>query len=93
MTTYKNSYKLPSTSNPKNVHLDTAPEDYDFNYMFEVKPLRSDRVELRPFVVCMHNRLRRRGCTQFCSVDCMGWHVADGRAPPPTAYPSLSDTD
>jgi serine/threonine protein kinase len=48
---YTNSYKAPSAEVETNCHLETRPEDYDFNFMFDVKPLRSDRVELRPFVV------------------------------------------
>lgn len=48
---FTNTYKAPSTEVEHNCHLDTKPEDYDFNFMFDVKTLRSDRVELRPFVV------------------------------------------
>lgn len=33
------------------LHAATAEDEYDHNYVFEVKRLRSDRVELRPFTV------------------------------------------
>lgn len=51
---FKNAYTPPSTehSYEKDIHLHTPPEEYDFNYVFPVKTLRSDRVELRPLVVC-----------------------------------------
>ncbi|GMK57360.1 hypothetical protein CspeluHIS016_0401940 [Cutaneotrichosporon spelunceum] len=51
---YINNYKAPSVDVETNCHLETKPEDYDFNFMFDVKPLRSDRVELRPFVPSLH---------------------------------------
>ena len=34
---------------------DESVDDYDFNFMFKVKTLRSDRVELRPFIVIIDN--------------------------------------
>ena len=57
--TYKNTYKpAEPPSYPANVHLDTPAEEYDFNFCDEVKVLRSDRVELRPYVVsCPSSRL------------------------------------
>jgi hypothetical protein len=49
---FVNKYKAPETSIPKGIHGDTPIEEYDFNYCFDIKTLRSDRVELRPFLVC-----------------------------------------
>lgn len=53
MTVYKNDYKAPSVDIPPNIHLDTKAEDYDLNFCLPVpsKPLRTDKVELRPFIV------------------------------------------
>jgi len=51
MSAFLNTYKAPSTSLPRDLHLHTPLEEYDFNYVFEVKTLRSDRVEMRPYVV------------------------------------------
>lgn len=51
MTSYVNNYKAPSADIPRDCHLHTPPEEYDHNYIFEVKPLQSDRVEMRPFIV------------------------------------------
>jgi hypothetical protein len=48
---FVNNYKAPETSIPKGIHGDTPIEKYDFNYCFDIKTLRSDRVELRPFLV------------------------------------------
>lgn len=48
---YFNSYQHPARDLPKDIHLNTPPDEYDFNYVFEVKELKSDRVELRPLVV------------------------------------------
>lgn len=48
---YLNSYQHPTRTLPKDIHLSTPPDEYDFNYVFEVKELKSDRVELRPLVV------------------------------------------
>jgi hypothetical protein len=50
---YLNTYRRPTPSVPDDVHLNTPPEAYDFNFPFEVKLLSSDRVQLRPFVVRM----------------------------------------
>lgn len=51
MTVYKNDYKAPVVDVPPNVHLETKAEDYDLNFCLPVKVLRSDRLELRPFIV------------------------------------------
>lgn len=48
---YLNSYQHPTPNLPKDIHLNTPPDEYDVNYVFEVKELKSDRVELRPLVV------------------------------------------
>ena len=47
---YKNSYTLPKVV-IDDYHETTPEEEYDHNFVFEVKALRSDRVELRPFIV------------------------------------------
>lgn len=49
--TYLNFYQHPTSNLPKDIHLNTPPDQYDFNYVFEVKKLKSDRIELRPLVV------------------------------------------
>lgn len=56
-TTYKNTYKASAPVITQNIHLDTPPEEYDFNYCGEIKVLRSDRVELRPYVPSLHAKL------------------------------------
>jgi hypothetical protein len=48
---FVNGYKAPETSIPKGIHGVTPIEEYDFNYCFDIKTIRSDRVELRPFLV------------------------------------------
>lgn len=50
-STFLNSYRRPSPDLPRDLHLHIPAEEYDHNYVFEVKTLRSDRVELRPYVV------------------------------------------
>lgn len=47
---YKNSYS-PPTVKIDNFHENTPEDEYDHNYVFEVKALKSERVELRPFIV------------------------------------------
>jgi hypothetical protein len=54
---FVNKYRATETSIPKGIHSSTPLEEYDFNYCFEVKTLRSDRVELRPFLVGYYNGL------------------------------------
>ncbi|KAL7423019.1 hypothetical protein Q5752_002318 [Cryptotrichosporon argae] len=51
---FKNTYVAPTSSVPVDAHKDTPANDYDFNFMYEVKTLRSDRVEMRPFVPSLH---------------------------------------
>jgi hypothetical protein len=48
---YRNDYKPSAVPMPQGIHLDTPADKYDFNYVGEIKVLRSDRVELRPYVV------------------------------------------
>jgi hypothetical protein len=48
---FLNTYKPPVVDVPRDIHSTTPPEEYDHNFMFEVRTLRSDRVEMRPFVV------------------------------------------
>ena len=52
MATYKNTYKPPIPAIDGAAALKVPAEDYDFNFCFPVTKLRSDRIELRPFVVC-----------------------------------------
>jgi len=47
---YKNTYTPPKVE-INDYHPDTTEDEYDHNFVFEVKALRSDRVELRPFIV------------------------------------------
>lgn len=49
--TFVNKYTAAGGARLPNVHLDTPQDDYDFNFVFPVDVLRSDRIELRPFVV------------------------------------------
>lgn len=49
--TFVNAYKPPQLVIPRGIHAETPLSEYDFNYCFDVKTLRSDRVELRPFLV------------------------------------------
>ena len=53
MSPYKNSYQPNKTPVDGAAALKVPPEDYDFNFVFPVSVLSSDRVELRPFVVSM----------------------------------------
>ncbi|WWD18583.1 hypothetical protein CI109_103036 [Kwoniella shandongensis] len=57
MTTYLNKYTLPSPEIPRDIHRNTPVEEYDFNYVFDVVPLKSDKVELRPLVPSLHAQL------------------------------------
>lgn len=51
---FLNTFKAtPQQPVPPGCHKDTPVEEYDFNYVFDIKVLRSDRVELRPFVVSL----------------------------------------
>jgi hypothetical protein len=53
MRTFTNSYQRPKVEYPHDVHLHTPLEDYDYNFMYDVKTLSSDRVEVRPFLVSL----------------------------------------
>jgi hypothetical protein len=48
---YLNTYQRSPATFAPDAHLTTPPETYDYNFVFPVKLLSSDRVELRPFVV------------------------------------------
>lgn len=48
---FTNTYSPIVPSIAPDVHLHTPPSEYDFNFVFPVQLLRSDRIELRPFVV------------------------------------------
>ena len=61
--TFLNTYQAPKVQIPRGVHASTSLSEYDFNYCFEIKTLRSDRVELRPFLV----RLEWRSCACIIS--------------------------
>ncbi|WVO18989.1 uncharacterized protein IAS62_000265 [Cryptococcus decagattii] len=65
---YLNSYQHPTRNLPKDIHLNTSPDEYDFNYVFEVKELKSDRVELRPLVPSLHAQLIYDGVTKYPEV-------------------------
>lgn len=47
---YKNTYKAPA-ADLSDLHADETWQEYDHNFVFEVKALQSDRVHLVPFVV------------------------------------------
>jgi hypothetical protein len=47
---YKNTYTPPKLE-INDYHPDTPEDEYDHNFVFEVKALKSERVELRPFIV------------------------------------------
>jgi hypothetical protein len=51
-TLFLNSYRPPLPKAASELHAHTPPDEYDFNFVFDVKTLSSDRVELRPFVLC-----------------------------------------
>lgn len=48
---FKNTYEPPKPEEVGEVHGDTPEDEYDHNFMFDVVTLKSDRVELRPFIV------------------------------------------
>jgi len=55
--THVNNYKPPSASPPLNLHEHTPPEEYDHNFIFPVATLRTELLELRPFVPSLHAQL------------------------------------
>ncbi|WVQ85463.1 hypothetical protein IAT38_007628 [Cryptococcus sp. DSM 104549] len=57
MSSFKNTYQPPKKDIPRDIHLHTPPDQYDFNFCFEVKQLASDRVELRPFIPSLYAQL------------------------------------
>ncbi|WWC70875.1 uncharacterized protein I206_104827 [Kwoniella pini CBS 10737] len=56
MSAYVNKYSGPAPP-PRDIHLNTSPEAYDLNYVFEPKNLKSDKVELRPIIPSLHAQL------------------------------------
>ena len=51
--TTKNTYtrSTPAPLRDDEINSNTPESEYDHNYIFEVQMLKSDRVELRPFIV------------------------------------------
>ncbi|KAK1925785.1 acyl-CoA N-acyltransferase [Papiliotrema laurentii] len=58
--THVNSYTPPNPVSPED-NRNTPAEQYDHHFVFPVKTLRSDRVELRPFVPSLHAQLLADG--------------------------------
>ena len=52
MSSYTNTYKQSVPAIDGAAVLRVPEDKYDFNFVFPVTKLSSDRVELRPFVVC-----------------------------------------
>jgi hypothetical protein len=50
MPTFRNDFNSATPDIPFEAHLKTPAEAYDLNYNYPVMTLRSDRVELRPFI-------------------------------------------
>ncbi|ODN80005.1 hypothetical protein L202_03870 [Cryptococcus amylolentus CBS 6039] len=67
MSVYTNNYTPPPPPPkiPQDIHLHTPPEEYDFNYIFPVQLLKSNRVELRPLVPSLHARLYCDGIVKY----------------------------
>ncbi|WWC66433.1 uncharacterized protein I206_100335 [Kwoniella pini CBS 10737] len=74
MTAYLNTYSPKKVDVPRDIHLHTPPEEYDYNFCFEVKELQSDRVQLRPFVPSLHAQLFIDGL-QKCGPDFTAWLI------------------
>lgn len=66
-TKFKNTWQPPTVERIPNVNLDTEPEDYDFNFMFEPKVLTGHRVQLRPFVVSCAPGYEKLTLSQNCT--------------------------
>ncbi|ODN81796.1 hypothetical protein, variant 1 [Cryptococcus amylolentus CBS 6039] len=85
MPAFTNSYAPPAPPDiPSDIHLHTPPDEYDFNYVFEVKQLRSDRVELRPMVPSLHAKVYFEGVNKYPEV--LKWM---GISPPRTLEETL----
>lgn len=54
---FKNSYQLTKPEEVGDINADTPEDEYDHNFMFDVVSLRSERVELRPFIVSCKSHL------------------------------------
>ncbi|ORY25917.1 hypothetical protein BCR39DRAFT_542512 [Naematelia encephala] len=62
---YLNKYDTPTpTPIPADIHSQTPVSEYDQNFVFPVKVLRSDRVELRPFIPSEHATILQDGLNQ-----------------------------
>ncbi|WWC86175.1 uncharacterized protein L201_001048 [Kwoniella dendrophila CBS 6074] len=70
--TYVNNYKPTKPNVPRDIHLNTPPEQYDFNFCFDVKQLQSDRVQLRPFVPSLYAKAFYEGVSN-CAPDLTAW--------------------
>lgn len=95
MVSYRNDYVPPSSDIPRDIHLNTPLEEYDINYLLDVKELSSDRVQLRPFIVSLGLRqvtsadlhlalascpiASRRGPSQSGGVAMVGGQAVPGR--------------
>ncbi|WVQ83021.1 hypothetical protein IAT38_005159 [Cryptococcus sp. DSM 104549] len=76
MSAYLNTYTRPTPDIPRDIHLHTPPEKYDFNYVFDVAELKSDQVELRPFVPSLHAQLAFDGYSKCPDVlRWLGFHA------------------
>ncbi|WVQ77251.1 hypothetical protein IAR50_006934 [Cryptococcus sp. DSM 104548] len=71
MAAYKDTYTPPPPPPAADgtagnfVDFDTPPDEYDFNYVFPVNLLMSDRVELRPMVPSLHAELHLKGISKY----------------------------
>ncbi|RSH91026.1 hypothetical protein EHS25_010202 [Saitozyma podzolica] len=65
---YLNTYQRSPATFAPDAHLTTPPETYDYNFVFPVKLLSSDRVELRPFVPSVHAQLLYDGIAKYPEV-------------------------
>ncbi|ODO11252.1 hypothetical protein I350_00027 [Cryptococcus amylolentus CBS 6273] len=67
MAVYTNTYAPPPppAELPKDIHLHTKPKEYDFNFLFPVRLLKLDTVELRPMVPSLHAELYLDGVRKY----------------------------
>ncbi|GFZ49954.1 hypothetical protein JCM24511_07357 [Saitozyma sp. JCM 24511] len=68
-TLFLNSYRRPLPKAASELHAHTPPDEYDFNFVFDVKTLSSDRVELRPFVPSLHAQPLYDGLVKYPEVE------------------------
>jgi len=67
---YKNTYS-PTKVEINDYHPDTPEDEYDHNFVFEVKALKSERVELRPFIVSLPRQRFRDLCLAFATFEAL----------------------